>query len=133
MRLLIDTNIFLEVLLDQEKAHEARAFLSNTAAHELFITDYSLHSIGLILFRQGQHQAFRQFLQDMMLSNVLQMVSLSAGDMGNLIDKAQRFNLDFDDAYQYASVEKYGLTLVSYDSDFDRTERGRKTPADGLV
>ncbi|MCF6148000.1 MAG: PIN domain-containing protein [Candidatus Kuenenia sp.] len=33
-----------------------------------------------------------------------------------------------DDAYQYAVAEKYGLTLVSFDTDFDRTARGRKTP-----
>jgi len=37
--------------------------------------------------------------------------------------------LDFDDAYQYAAAEKYILTLVSYDRDFDGTELGRTTPA----
>lgn len=36
------------------------------------------------------------------------------------------------DAYQYTAAEKYGLTLVSLDGDFDRTERGRKTPAEVL-
>lgn len=45
---------------------------------------------------------------------------------------AQRFNLDFDDAYQYVAAEKYDLTLVSFDSDFDQTERGRRTPAEVL-
>ena len=40
----------------------------------------------------------------------------------------QRFNLDFDDAYQYVAAEKFNLEIVSFDSDFDRTERGRKTP-----
>jgi len=39
-----------------------------------------------------------------------------------------RFKLDFDDAYQYCSAEKYHLTLVSFDGDFDRTDRGRMTP-----
>jgi hypothetical protein len=29
-----------------------------------------------------------------------------------------RFTLDFDDAYQYCSAEKYHLTLVSFDGDF---------------
>jgi len=42
---------------------------------------------------------------------------------------AKRFNLDFDDAYQYAAAEKYILTLVSHDRDFDGTELGRTTPA----
>lgn len=39
-------------------------------------------------------------------------------------------NLDFDDAYQYVAAEKYTLTLVSFDADFDRTERGKKTPGE---
>jgi len=42
----------------------------------------------------------------------------------------EHFNLDFDDAYQYAIAEKYDLTIVSFDRDFDRTERGRKTPGE---
>ena len=44
----------------------------------------------------------------------------------------QGFGLDFDDAYQYTATEKYGLTIVSFDSDFDRTERGRRTPGEML-
>ena len=38
------------------------------------------------------------------------------------------FNLDFDDAYQYVAAEKNDSIIVSLDTDFDRTERGRKTP-----
>ena len=49
-----------------------------------------------------------------------------------LVGAMQRFNLDFDDAYQYAVAERYGLTIISFDSDFDRTERSRKTPEDLL-
>jgi len=65
VRLLIDTNIFLEVLLEQARAEEARSLLAAVESHEFFISDFSLHSI-----------------------------------------------------------------VVSFDSDFDRTARGRKTPAD---
>lgn len=43
---------------------------------------------------------------------------------------AQQFRLDFDDAYQYALAERYNLIIVSFDSDFDRTPRGRKEPSD---
>jgi len=38
-----------------------------------------------------------------------------------LIKAAEKFNLDFDDAYQYAISEKYDLMIMSFDSDFDRT------------
>ena len=53
VKLLIDTNIVLEVVLDQDKAKEVRALLSNNEGHELFISDYSLHSIGLLFFAEN--------------------------------------------------------------------------------
>jgi hypothetical protein len=53
---------------------------------------------------------------------------LSPHELDTVLDIADRFSLDFDDAYQYAAAEKYDLTVVSFDADFDRTERGRKTP-----
>jgi len=56
------------------------------------------------------------------------MISLLAEDMEAVVNAARRFNLDFDDTYQYATAEKYNLTLMSFDSDFDQTEWGRKTP-----
>jgi len=132
MRLLLDTNIFLEVILDQERAKEARTILSKIEGHEFFISDYSLHSIGLLLFRRGQHEVFRQFLEDMILGVGVAVIGLSAQEMKGIIQVAQQFGLDFDDAYQYVVAERYGLTIVSFDADFDRTERGRKTPKDLL-
>lgn len=128
MRFLIDTNIFLEVILEQEKAEEARAFLEKNREYKFFISDYSLHSIGLLLFRRKQHDVFQQFVEDMMLNAGLIMISLLAEDMEAVVNAARKFNLDFDDAYQYVAAEKYDLTIVSFDGDFDRTERGRKTP-----
>ena len=132
MRLILDTNIFLEILLAQEQAEEAQTLLSKIAEHEFFLSDYSLHSIGLLLFRRKQHDVFRQFMTDM-LSNVgIHVISLSTGDMEAVIRVAQRFTLDCDDAYQYVVAEKHNLILVSFDADFDRTERGRKTPSEVL-
>ena len=48
--------------------------------------------------------------------------------MPSVVNATRRFSLDFDDAYQYAAAEKYNLTIVSFYSDFDRTDMGRKTP-----
>lgn len=129
MRLLIDTNIFLEVILMQEKSLEAQTLLSNIEAHEFFISDYSLHSIGLLLFRKKKHDVFKQFLTDMIFNAGLKMISLTAKDMESIINTSYKGNLDFDDAYQYAIAQKYDLEIISFDSDFDRTEKGRKIPA----
>ncbi|MEW6675506.1 MAG: PIN domain-containing protein [Nitrospirota bacterium] len=128
MRFLIDTNIFLEVILEQEKAEEVKALLSKTEEHDFFMSDFSLHSIGLLLFYRKQHNIFQQFLKDIIFNAGIIVTSLSADDMEIVIASAQRFNLDFDDAYQYVIAEKYSLTIISFDSDFDRTERGRTTP-----
>ena len=130
MRLLIDTNVFLEIILDQEKAAEAKALLAKVADHEFFISDYSLHSIGLLLFRRKQHNVFQRFLRDMAVNAAVTLLSLSVDDMEAVVDAATKYDLDFDDAYQYVAAEKYHLTLVSFDSDFDRTGRGRKTPVE---
>lgn len=132
MRLLIDTNIVLEVILEQAKVEEARALLAETEEHEFFISDYALHSIGFLLFRRGQHPVFQQFLNDMIFQAGMMVASLSVEDMRSVIEAAQRFNLDFDDAYQYAVAERYELTIVSFDADFDRTEQGRKTAGEIL-
>jgi predicted nucleic acid-binding protein len=53
--------------------------------------------------------------------------------MPQLVRAAQTFHLDFDDAYQYAVAERYDLTLVSFDVDFDRTGRQRQTPGELLA
>jgi predicted nucleic acid-binding protein len=48
------------------------------------------------------------------------------------VSASKNFNLDFDDAYQYAVAEKHGLNIVSFDADFDRTEKKRKVPGQEL-
>jgi predicted nucleic acid-binding protein len=120
------------VILEQAKAEEAQALLVKTEEHEFFISDYALHSIGLLLFRRKQHHVFQEFVNDMMFQAGMMVASLSVEDMVSVIEAAQRFGLDFDDAYQYAVAEKYGLTIVSFDADFDRTEQGRKTAGEIL-
>jgi predicted nucleic acid-binding protein len=132
MRLLVDTNLFIEVLLNQVSAGEARTFLENRKGHDLFVTDFALHSIGLLLFRHKQHQVFHQFLQEMMGGVGIGMVSLTAREMDSLVGLAAKFDLDFDDAYQYSAAIRHGLKIVSFDADFDRTTEGRLLPTDVL-
>lgn len=129
MKLLVDTNVFLEVLLEQERSDEAKELLTKTDVHDFFISDFSLHSIGLILLRRRRADAFRDFLSDMVTGAATGVGLLNPGEMEAIVDHAEAFRLDFDDAYQYAVAEKYDLTIVSFDKDFDRTPRGRSTPS----
>ena len=102
MRLLLDTNILLEVLLAQAKAEEAKKFLANPADHDLFLSDFSLHSIGVVLFRRQLSSAFQQFVKEMLFDGEILLLSLAAEDMDAVVNSGNRFSLDFDDAYQYA-------------------------------
>jgi len=47
---LVDTNIFLEILLKQDKSKDCKDFLDKNM-DQINITDFSLHSIGVILFQ----------------------------------------------------------------------------------
>ncbi|GBE28016.1 hypothetical protein BMS3Bbin03_01951 [bacterium BMS3Bbin03] len=59
---LLDTNIFLAILLDQEKSAACKEFL-NKNYDKVFISDFSLHSIGVILFNYNKKQVFKDFIQ----------------------------------------------------------------------
>ena len=123
------TNIFLEILLEQARAEDAEELLAKIDAHDFFISDFSLHSIGLILLRNKKPDAFRKFLADMIIGAGTTVGMLDADEMEAAVEHAAAFNLDFDDAYQYAVAEKYDLTIVNFDKDFDRTTRGRREPS----
>jgi hypothetical protein len=48
---LVDTNVWLESLLQHQNAPEVKAFLDHTPSHLLSITDFTFHSLGIILTR----------------------------------------------------------------------------------
>jgi uncharacterized protein len=126
---LLDSNLFLELLLDQQKADEVEQLLRRTARERLHLSEFSVYSVGIVLFRHRLLGVFAQFLDELVLKGGVRVLRLSLQDIWRLPALAQRYNLDFDDAYQYGVAEKYGLEIVSFDGDFDRTQKGRKTPA----
>ena len=70
MKLLLDTNVFLEILLDQASSAEAQRLVAAVDRNEFWMSDYTLHSIGLLLLRRGLSEAFRQFLADTVLARL---------------------------------------------------------------
>jgi len=118
--------------LEQDKASDVRRLFENTQGSELFITGFSLYSLGIVLFRLKKETVFNDFLSDVLEEAGLCRIVLTTSDLRRVVQVRQRFDLDFDDAYQYAAALKHQLVIVSYDSDFDRTELGRKTPPEAL-
>ena len=133
MKLLLDTNIFLEILLAQANAADATELLRNKAEHSLFLSDYALHSIATLLIRKRQPTALLEFLTDIVDAGRIHVVAVSPSDLHIVIENAVRFGLDFDDAYQFTLADQMVFTLVSFDRDFDRTSAGRKTPGEILA
>jgi len=129
---LLDTNILLELLLNQEKADDVEKLLRETEQERLFVSDFSLGSIGVILFRRKMHGLYLRAIDDLFINGGIRLVRLDAIDMQKVLTSSKKFSLDYDDSYQYSIAEKYNLILVSYDHDFDRTSRGRLNPANLL-
>ncbi|MCI5224015.1 MAG: PIN domain-containing protein [Candidatus Electrothrix sp. AR4] len=116
---LFDTNIFLEILLSQEKSADCKKALVDNAGC-ISISDFSLHSIGVILFRYKKGDVFNKFTKDIMPN--VDVISLSTGSYRKLSTLKDKYNLDFDDAYQYKIAKENGLTIVTMDKDFKRVE-----------
>jgi len=114
---LVDTNIFLEILLAQDKSKACKNFLEEKRG-ELSISDFSLHSIGVILFRNKKEDVFNQFVNDVLVK--LEIHSLDKELYKDLFELSKEFNLDFDDAYQYKVAIENKLTIATMDNDFNK-------------
>jgi len=129
---LIDTNVWLERLLDQERRQEVGTFLASIPASRLIISDFSFHSIGVILDRLEKLDVLMIFVQDIFIDHNVVLATVEPESMASVVGVMKHYSLDFDDAYQYVSAELLDARIISFDKDFDRTQRGRMTPGEIL-
>lgn len=125
---LLDTNIWLERLLEQQQSDVVGQLLDQLPIESIFISDFTVHSIALALTRRNQFEVLRAFIEDLFIDANITVLSFAFEKLQIVIETMQRQGLDYDDAYQYALAERYDLQLVSFDADFERTERGRQIP-----
>ena len=116
---LADTNIFLEILLGQDKKEACKTFLISNIG-DLSITDFSLHSIGVILFRYNKEDIFRKFVEDVMPD--ARLLTLPMELYNDVVNVRKSLKLDFDDAYRYSVAKYYGLKVATMDKDFEKIE-----------
>lgn len=126
--LLLDTNIWLELLLGQQRSVQVSRLLAETPPPEIHITDFSLYSIGIILARTGRLASLSKFLDDVTRVPGVQLVRLDSSELRLLPAVCHKFGIDFDDAYQYVAATFRGLSLYSFDRHFDRTDVRRQEP-----
>lgn len=128
VRYLVDTNIWLERLLDQDKSEIVSHFLSVIPSNQLFVMDFAIHSIGVILSRLKKLDTFEIFLNDIFLNGQIEQLTLEPLELLDVLDNIVKYNLDFDDSYQYTVSEKFDLTLVTFDRDFNIKGLKKMTP-----
>jgi predicted nucleic acid-binding protein len=120
---LIDTNIFLEILLGQERKEKCKIYL-NQRLGKIYISDFSLHSIGVILFKLEKQNKFDLFLDDILPR--IETLGLPLIDYKKVRKISSKYKLDFDDAYQTSVAESYGLIITTIDKDFRKIEADYK-------
>lgn len=130
---LFDTNIFFELLYNRTHCQSVLTCMELCPDGTIFMSDFSYHSIGLILFNSRKKEIFATFYRDIISSGKVQVISLSPVHTRKLIENSDQCNLDFDDAYQLTLSMITGLLLISYDSDFDTVPNGRVTPEDLVI
>lgn len=125
---LLDTNVWLERLLGQAQSKIVGELLDALPTEAISMTDFSLHSIGVICSRLKQPAVFTKFVQDVVIDGGIGVVSLPPEAMRRVEVVINSYGLDFDDAYQYVAAEREQATIVSFDKDFDKPTQGRQTP-----
>ncbi len=129
---LLDSNCWMQIIRQREHADEVRQLLENVPPDRLFISIYSVHSIGTILVGRKWIPGYADFLRRASIGLDVQVLTIPVSQLGLVEDVCLKHQLDFDDAYHYVVAELNDLSLVSFDTDFDKTPRGRLTPAAAL-
>jgi hypothetical protein len=98
-----------------------------------YISSFTIHSIEVILERDGLHEYLINFLQDIHRIKGLKRFDTDTLEELEAVKLAQSLNLDFDDAIQYYICKTHNLKIVSFDKHFDQTDVERIEPKDILL
>ena len=125
--MLIDTNIFLEVQLNQSKADQAKQLLRlfQTGVVQGYVTDYTVDSIVLLMEHYKKPpEIIRVFLSSLLGYSGLEIYTLSLYDRIAATKHMEEFKLDYDDACQLQAMHVLKIeNIVSFDRDFDKIKQ----------
>ncbi len=127
--ILLDTNVFLELLLGQSRADDCEALLSAVSKGriEAVITHFTVHAVEAVL---GSGEPILTFLRNLDNSLGLTVFETGVADEMSAAMLTERESLDFDDALQYYVAKRLGVeAIVSYDKHFDKLDVPRTEPS----
>jgi predicted nucleic acid-binding protein len=127
--ILIDTNIFLEAALGQEKSDDCQELLTaiSESKIEATVTHFTVHGVAAVLARG---QRVLDFFRAIEGSQGLTVYDSSIIDELSIAILSEKISRDFDDTMQYFVAEKIGAeAIVSFDRHFDGLPIPRIEPA----
>jgi len=122
-RYLVDTNIFVEILLQQTKEADCINFVTSNF-HDIAISQYSIHSIALICYRKKNITLFTTFVNDI-IDNI-EVITLNNAALKDIENIILQYRLDYDDAYQLKAAQLNNFELVTMDQDFSKVSSIQK-------
>ena len=129
---LVDTNVWLERLLEQENASVVDDFLKLVPSNYLSVSDFSLHSIGVIMYKLDKLDVFNVFIDDLFAHGSVSCLQTSPTDNQDIIRVILDKNLDYDDAYQVIISQLFDLQIVTFDKDFKKSGITTLTPEEAV-
>jgi predicted nucleic acid-binding protein len=131
VRYLVDTNIFVEFLLDQERADESLQIMERIERGELdaYVTSFALHSIAVILDRRNDMDLLEKFFDRVIQAKGLRVYQTEPIEEKSITTLTRTVKLDFDDTLHYHVASMLGATLMSFDRGFDATDLKRVEPS----
>jgi predicted nucleic acid-binding protein len=122
--IVIDTNIFLEYLLGQEKAEACLLAIEKLidTGEEAFISSFSLHSIEVILVRKNLIKELDTFLNTLAGLQLIRVYYTTVKEEKEVLEVMSKTGLDFDDSIQYHLARKLNADLLTLDKHFDNVK-----------
>lgn len=128
--MIIDSNIFLEVLLKQEKSENCRIFLNKTISGEAegIVPDFVIDSVLLIMKRDSINtKEMKMFLQKILKSRGIRIYSIGIKDRVKALNLMDSYGLDYEDALVLQSaIATDSEEIMSFDKHFDRVKEIRR-------
>ncbi len=124
--MIIDANIFLEVILDQEKSERCKIFLRDilNGDKQAAMLSVSIDSIVIVMLRNALESAkIKVFLESLIRYKGLKFYQPKIKDRINALHYMDIYRLDYEDALVLQSaISTKSEEIVSFDKHFDKVK-----------